>query len=168
MLKKSCAAPHRTEEWERVNNISVDMNMSKAGRGWHALGTRSEQRFHCSPWWGNCTPAAHAEQQWTRNPPCGSWRITHWSRWMCPEGSCSLWKTHAGAGFPYTEAEEVWGRHIKYKELGIDCKTYSPSFCTTWGRQLKSWEYRWAWEEGRDEGKVFLGLFLFVIILLYL
>jgi len=31
-------------------------------------------------------------------PPCSPQRTPGQSKWMCPEGSCSPWRVHTGAG----------------------------------------------------------------------
>lgn len=41
--------------------------------------------------------AAHGGPCRNRYPHCSPWK-THWSRWGCPEGIYSPWRSHAGAG----------------------------------------------------------------------
>jgi len=45
-------------------------------------------KYRCTPWGG---PKL---EHFLKN--CSPWRTPHRSRWMCPEGSCALWKAHAG------------------------------------------------------------------------
>jgi len=123
-----------------------------------------EQRFPCNP----C---------WSRYPYCSLWRTPCWSRWICPEGNCGLWRHHTGPGFSARNcrpmeriragAGEVWGGRSRRDELlWTDHNPHMlspPRHSRGWEEveELGMKEWHWVWEEEVEWGE---DDFIFVFV----
>jgi len=100
--KKYCEATVG-EERETTREKQPCRHQSQSGRKWKRCSRYQNRDFPSDhgEYRGEtgCPPTRHGGPWWSRYPPCSPWRTPSRSRWICPEGSCCLWReAHAGAG----------------------------------------------------------------------
>ena len=86
---KSAVQQQLGKGWDNDRETALQTQRSQKNEGEEVLQV-PEQRFPCS---------LGRRRWWSRLSLCNPWTTPHHSRWMCPEGSCSPWRAHAGAGF---------------------------------------------------------------------
>lgn len=89
-----------------------------------------------------CPPAANGKPQWSKYPPCSTWRTPDQSMRRCPEGNFSPWRTQAGED-PWQEPWPMQEAHTRrdFQTRTAACRSITFLMdCTPWkGFLLKQW-----------------------------
>ena len=111
--KNCCGTAFGREEWEYVRETTLQTSRWAEKEETEVPQCRSRD-----------SPAAHGEDHGDASCPLAAHGGPQWSRWMCPDRSCSLWTAHVGAGIWY----ELWPIERSPHRSRFSCRT-----CGLWG-----------------------------------